>query len=162
MNEHTLVTNPVAATPLCRNAGDFAAVDSGDSLAGAGEFVYSTTCYEVKAIEALHQALEVMNRIESGPRLDALAVALKRLSQQCNDYAEALAGERQEHHAGRPEEAAQVDQAQRARTVADAVQAVSALAQGRALGELDNGSLQATWLRVWDTVALAQRPPSGA
>jgi hypothetical protein len=159
-----LDVHPASEAARANARGEAFEVDGDRCLAGADRSPLSTSKYVDATLQALHQALRTAQSIaaEDGPRLDSLASALKRLADHCHENAVRFT--RIEFEQGGHSLAEQVlaMERQRARTIADAVHAVSKLVQGRALGDLEQRELNASWLRLWASVAALPRQPTDA
>jgi hypothetical protein len=109
--------------------------------------------------DVLHGALQAGEKVQDGQKLDALATSLQSLSVRCCKHALDLASmasarpacvQSSQVHAVRIE----ID---RAKTLAEAVDAVLTVVRSRALGELDQEELTKTWHRAWTSVTGAQQ-----
>jgi hypothetical protein len=102
----------------------------------------------------LHGALRAGQGEPVGWKLDELASALEDLFVQCSDFAAKLAAA----EAGKagPDQLClsfcQGIDSQQAKTLADAVNAVSTVVKARALGNVDQAELHAAWRHVWTSV----------
>ena len=136
------------------NIGLLPDADALPSVKGIHCRALSTDGYAAATFTVLHQALQAVQVGQAGPRLDALASALQRLFHQCNENASELAGVAfaSEWH---PLTRRLLElETQRARTIADAVHTVWVYVRGRALGDVDQGELNAAWQRVWNSIAI--------
>ncbi len=145
--------------PRCENSSSNSGPATGASGrdSGVGCAVLSTANCEDAIVGVLHKALGTVQAGQSGPNLDALASALQRLWLVCEERVAHLSSVELEQSAHLLTDSFVRAELQRARTLADAVHSVATFVRGRALGELDQGELNESWLRLWDSVSLPSR-----
>lgn len=162
MAEHSLASSATGgAAKACEPDGGLTP-DVGKCSGGTDCSPLATPGYADATIQVLHQALQAAQSTEDGHRLDALAHALKQLSDQCHANAVRLAGLELEQSDHPLFELLRTVETQRARTIADAVHSVSRYVEECALGDLGRPEIKASWLSLWTSVSTPTRQLKGS
>lgn len=117
----------------------------------------STSRYAAATFAVLHHALQAVQVTQGGPHLDPLASTLQRLFCHCNDNAAYLDRVKLERNGHLLTVVLLRVETQRARALADAVHEVLTFVRGRALGDLDQQELIASWRSLWNAATLPTR-----
>lgn len=162
MSKHSLTLGADVEGVRAGQQGHGHAVDEGEIVAGTDSSAEPTTVPADEVLNVLHQALQAAQSADCCPLLDNLAGTLRRLFDHCHANAVRLADIEFEQGAHPLGEGLCALEIQRARTMADAVHAVWKFVEQRALGDLAQRELDASWLRLWASVACPPRTRTGA